>query len=134
MFPTDRGIQPMELAREAEARGFDSIWFPEHSHIPCSRQTPWGGIEGAPPLPEEYWRTHDQFIALTAAAAVTTKLRLGTGITLPSDQAKDLCERILNAVSMEGERMQVSAVPSISLCIATSAVTALSNAEHHDSD
>lgn len=82
MFPTDRGIQPVELAREAEARGFDAIWFPEHSHIPCSRSTPWGGIEGAPPLPEEYWRTHDQFIALTAAAAVTTKLRLGTGITL----------------------------------------------------
>ena len=82
MFPTDRGIQPVEFAREAEARGFDSIWFPEHSHIPCSRTTPWGGIEGAPPLPEEYWRTHDQFIALTAAAAVTTKLRLGTGITL----------------------------------------------------
>ena len=82
MFPTDRGLQPIELAREAEARGFDAIWFPEHSHIPCSRGTPWGGIEGAPPLPEEYWRTHDQFIALTAAAAVTTKLRLGTGITL----------------------------------------------------
>ena len=82
MFPTDRGLQPIELAREAEARGFDAIWFPEHSHIPCSRATPWGGIDGAPPLPEEYWRTHDQFIALTAAAAVTTKLRLGTGITL----------------------------------------------------
>jgi probable F420-dependent oxidoreductase len=82
MFPTDRGIQPMELAREAESRGFDSLWFPEHSHIPVSRRTPWGGIPGAPPLPEEYWRTHDQFIALTAAAAVTTTLRLGTGITL----------------------------------------------------
>ena len=82
MFPTDRGIQPMELAREAEARGFDSLWFPEHSHIPISRRTPWGGRAGAPPLPEEYWRTHDQFVALTAAAAVTTTLRLGTGITL----------------------------------------------------
>jgi probable F420-dependent oxidoreductase len=82
MFPTDLGIQPIELAREAEARGFDSLWFPEHSHIPVSRRTPWGGIAGAPPLPEEYWRTYDQFIALTAAAAVTTTLRLGTGITL----------------------------------------------------
>jgi probable F420-dependent oxidoreductase len=82
IFPTDRGIQPMELAREAEARGFDSLWFPEHSHIPTSRRSPWGGIAGAPPLPEEYWRSHDQFIALTAAAAVTTRLRLGTGITL----------------------------------------------------
>ena len=82
MFPTDLGIQPVELAREAEARGFDSLWFPEHSHIPTSRRTPWGGREGAPPLPEEYWRTHDQFVALTAAAVVTTTLRLGTGITL----------------------------------------------------
>jgi probable F420-dependent oxidoreductase len=82
MFPTDLGIQPVEVAREAEARGFDSLWFPEHSHIPSSRRTPWGGIEGAPPLPEEYWRTHDQFVALTAAAVATTTLRLGTGITL----------------------------------------------------
>ena len=82
MFPTDRGIQPIELAREAESRGFDSLWFPEHSHIPTSRRTPWGGIEGAPPLPEEYWRTHDQFVALSAAAAVTSTIKLGTGITL----------------------------------------------------
>lgn len=82
MFPTDKGIQPTELAREAETRGFDTLWFPEHSHIPTSRRTPWGGREGAPPLPEEYWRTHDQFLALTAAAVVTTTLKLGTGITL----------------------------------------------------
>jgi probable F420-dependent oxidoreductase len=82
IFPTDKGIQPVELARELEARGFRSLWMPEHSHIPTSRRTPWGGREGAPALPEEYWRTHDQFIALTAAAAVTTNLKLGTGITL----------------------------------------------------
>ena len=43
IFPTDKGIQPIELGREAEARGFDSLWFPEHSHIPTSRRTPWGG-------------------------------------------------------------------------------------------
>ncbi|MGZ4700298.1 MAG: LLM class F420-dependent oxidoreductase [Ilumatobacteraceae bacterium] len=82
IFPTDRGIQPVELARQAESRGFDSLWFPEHSHIPISRLTPWGGRAGAPPLPEEYWRTHDQFVALSAAAAVPTTLRLATGITL----------------------------------------------------
>ncbi len=82
MFPTDRGIQPIELARQAESRGFDSLWFPEHSHIPVSRRSPWGGVAGAAPLPEEYWRTHDQFVALAAAAAVTTTLRLATGITL----------------------------------------------------
>ena len=82
IFPTDRGIQPLEVAREAEARGFRSLWFPEHSHIPTSRETPWGGRAGAPPLPEEYWRTHDQFLALAAVAGATTTLQLGTGITL----------------------------------------------------
>ncbi len=82
MFPTDTAIQPIELAKEVEARGFESLWFPEHSHIPASRETPWGGRKNAPPLPDIYWRSHDQFIALTAAAAVTTKIRLGTGITL----------------------------------------------------
>lgn len=82
IFPTDKGIQPIELGKEAEARGFDSLWFPEHSHIPTSRISPWGGIPGAPPLPEEYWHTHDQFLALAAVAAVTTTLKLGTGITL----------------------------------------------------
>jgi probable F420-dependent oxidoreductase len=82
IFPTDRGIQPVEVAGELEGRGFDSLWFPEHSHIPVSRRTPWGGIAGAPPLPDEYARTHDQFVALAAAAAVTSSIRLGTGITL----------------------------------------------------
>ena len=82
IFPTDKSIQPIELAREVEARGFESLWFPEHSHIPISRETPWGGTKGAPPLPEMYWRTHDQFVALAACAAVTENIRLGTGITL----------------------------------------------------
>jgi probable F420-dependent oxidoreductase len=82
IFPTDRAIQPIPLARECEARGFESLWFPEHSHIPTSRETPWGGRADLGPLPEEYRRTHDQFIALAACAAVTTRLRLGTGITL----------------------------------------------------
>ncbi|NKC16509.1 MAG: TIGR03619 family F420-dependent LLM class oxidoreductase [Gammaproteobacteria bacterium] len=82
IFPTDTSIQPVELAKEVEARGFESLWFPEHSHIPVSRETPWGGREGAPPLPEMYWRAHDQFVALGACAAVTEKIRLGTGITL----------------------------------------------------
>jgi probable F420-dependent oxidoreductase len=82
IFPTDTSIRPDELAREVEARGFDSLWFPEHSHIPTSRKTPWGGKEGMPPLPEQYWRTLDQFVALAYAASATTDLRLGAGITL----------------------------------------------------
>jgi probable F420-dependent oxidoreductase len=79
MFPTDRAIQPVPLAREVEARGLESLWFPEHSHIPVSRKTPW---PGGPDLPEMYWRTHDQFVALAAAAAATQRIRLGTGICL----------------------------------------------------
>ena len=82
IFPTDTTLQPVQLARAVEDRGFESLWFPEHSHIPSSRKTPWGGRDGAPPLPEMYWRTHDQFVALAACAAVTTTLKLGTGITL----------------------------------------------------
>lgn len=82
IFPTDTTIRPDDLAREVEARGFESLWFPEHSHIPVSRETPWGGVKDAPPLPEQYWRSHDQFVALAFAASATSSLRLGTGITL----------------------------------------------------
>jgi probable F420-dependent oxidoreductase len=79
MFATDYAIRVDELARETEARGFESLWVPEHTHIPTSRRTPWPG--GAP-LPEEYWHTHDPFVALAVAAAVTTKLKIATGICL----------------------------------------------------
>lgn len=78
----DTAIRPDELAREVEARGFESLWFPEHSHIPLSRKTPWGGVDGAPPLPDYYWRSHDVFVALAYAAANTSTLRLGTGVAL----------------------------------------------------
>jgi probable F420-dependent oxidoreductase len=79
MFPTDYAIQPVELALAAEARGFESLWFPEHTHIPASRKTPFpGGTD----LPKEYWHTHDPFVALGAAASVTKTLRLGTGVCL----------------------------------------------------
>ena len=79
IFPTDYSIDPAELAREVEARGFESLWFPEHTHIPVSRRTPYpGGAE----LPEEYSHSLDPFVALGAAAAVTERLKLGTGITL----------------------------------------------------
>lgn len=79
IFATDYAIRIDELAREAEARGFESLWVPEHTHIPVSRKTPYpaGGD-----LPEEYWHTHDPFVALMAAAAVTQSLKIATGICL----------------------------------------------------
>jgi len=79
MFQADYAIRPDELAVEAEARGFESLFFPEHTHIPASRATPWPG--GAA-LPKEYWHTHDLFVALAAAAAVTKTIKIGSGICL----------------------------------------------------
>ena len=82
IFATDTTLQPVALGRAVEDRGFESLWLPEHSHIPTSRATPWGGVADAAPLPEMYRRTHDQFLALAAIAATTGTLVLGTGITL----------------------------------------------------
>jgi alkanesulfonate monooxygenase SsuD/methylene tetrahydromethanopterin reductase-like flavin-dependent oxidoreductase (luciferase family) len=79
MFPTDYTIGPVQLATEAERRGFASLWFPEHTHIPVGRRTPW---PGGGDLPQEYSHTLDPFVALGAAAAVTERLQLGTGICL----------------------------------------------------
>lgn len=79
MFATDYAIRPDELARACEERGFESVWYPEHTHIPASRQSPFpGGGE----LPQEYWHTHDLFVALMAAAAATKTIKLGSGICL----------------------------------------------------
>jgi len=82
MFVTDQSMDPVHLGEALEERGFESLWLPEHSHIPVSRETPWGGREGAPPLPEYYARTLDIFVALGAIAATTDRLRLGSGIAL----------------------------------------------------
>jgi len=78
-FPTDYGINMAELAKALEDRGFDSLFVPEHTHIPASRKSPFpGGGE----LPKRYSHTHDPFVCLSFAAAATKKLKLGTGILL----------------------------------------------------
>jgi len=78
-FPTDYGIHPGELGKALEDRGFDSLFVPEHTHIPASRQSPFpGGGE----LPKRYSHTHDPFVALSFAAAATRTLTVGTGILL----------------------------------------------------
>jgi probable F420-dependent oxidoreductase len=79
IFPTDLSIRPDRLAIAMEERGFESPWVPEHTHIPVGRRTPW---PGGPELPDMYRRTLDPFVALTAAAAVTTTLKVGTGVCL----------------------------------------------------
>ncbi|MEE8582026.1 MAG: LLM class F420-dependent oxidoreductase [Myxococcota bacterium] len=77
---SDRCMSPVELAREAEARGFHSLYVPEHTHIPTSRRTP--APTGDEELGEEYKRSLDPYVALAAAAALTTSIRLGTAIAL----------------------------------------------------
>ena len=79
MFFTDYAMAPGALAQALEARGFESVWAPEHSHIPLSRQSPYppGGD-----LPKQYYDAMDPFVSLTAAAAATTRLRIGTGVAL----------------------------------------------------
>ena len=78
-FPTDTSIEPQDLGPALEARGFESLFFAEHTHIPTSRRTPFIGGGELDPM---YWHSHDQFVALTMAAAVTKKLKIGTGVTL----------------------------------------------------
>jgi probable F420-dependent oxidoreductase len=75
-------MSPVEVAREAEARGFYSFYIPEHTHIPISRRTP--PPTGTEELGEEYLRSPDPYVALAAAASVTRTIRLGTGIGLPA--------------------------------------------------
>jgi probable F420-dependent oxidoreductase len=79
IFANDRAIHPAELARALEEHGLESFWVPEHTHIPTSRRTPYpdGGD-----LPDMYRRTLDPFVILAAAAAVTTRLKLATGVCL----------------------------------------------------
>jgi probable F420-dependent oxidoreductase len=79
MFFTDYSMTPAALARALEQRGFNILFAPEHSHIPLSRKTPF--VLGAE-LPKRYYDVMDPFVTLAAAAAVTTRLRLGTGVCL----------------------------------------------------
>ena len=79
IFLTDQTIQPVELARETEDRGFSSVWLPEHTHIPVSRRTPAPLGE---PLPDEYKRCLDPFVAMAMMTATTERLRVGTGVAL----------------------------------------------------
>ena len=79
IFFTDYSMGPADLGRALEQRGFDSLWAPEHSHIPLSRQSPFpaGGD-----LPKKYYDVMDPFVTLAAAAAATTRLKVATGICL----------------------------------------------------
>src|SRR3954453_5207579 len=78
-FPTHDGMSPGAVARMAEERGFSTLHFAEHTHIPASRESKWPGGDD---LPRKYWHSYDLFVALTDAAAATSRLRIGSGICL----------------------------------------------------
>src|SRR6185295_15345150 len=78
-FITEDTLPPDELATVLEQRGFESLWVPEHTHIPVERRSAWPG--GAD-LPSDYWKMYDPFVALAAAALATKTLKLGTGVCL----------------------------------------------------
>src|ERR1700741_4332654 len=81
-FPTYDAVSPAEVARLVEERGHRWLMFAEHTHIPASRETPWGGREGAPPLPAKYAKTYDLFVAMAMSLAGTSTLRVGSGVCL----------------------------------------------------
>jgi probable F420-dependent oxidoreductase len=78
-FPTHDGIGPGAVAKLVEEHGFESLFYAEHSHIPGARTSPYPGGE---PIPRKYYNTYDLFVAMTASAVATTRLRIGSGICL----------------------------------------------------
>jgi probable F420-dependent oxidoreductase len=106
LHTTDRSIAPAELAREAEARGFHSLYVPEHTHIPTSRRTP--PPTGGEDLSDEYLRSLDPWVALAAASALTQRIRLGTGIALPAQHdTLALAKQIATLDFLSGGRVVV---------------------------
>jgi probable F420-dependent oxidoreductase len=102
LFVTDYSIRPDEMARLAEERGFESLWFAEHSHIPVNRrsQYPLGGE-----LDKKYWHSLDPFVALTAAAMVTTRIKLATGIYIvPERDPMTMAKQVASIDMLSGGR------------------------------
>lgn len=106
MFATDLSMDVASLARAAEERGFDSVWIPEHTHIPTSRLTPppMGGAQ----LPEEYRRAVDPLVALAAAATATDSIHLGTGVLLPAQREPIVTAKaIATLANLAGGRLEL---------------------------
>jgi probable F420-dependent oxidoreductase len=103
-FPTHDGMGPGPLAAMVEERGQDALFFAEHTHIPASRESAWSG--GAQ-LPPKYWHCYELFVALTAAAAATTRLRVGSGICLVIERDPIVTAKAVASVDhLSGGRME----------------------------
>jgi probable F420-dependent oxidoreductase len=109
LFTCDRGITPAEAAKAAEDRGFDTFYVPEHTHIPVRRAAPHPGTGGA--LPDDrYLRTLDPWVSLPTAAAVTTRIGLGTAVALPAESDPiTLAKTIATVDHLSGGRVTVGA-------------------------
>ena len=109
LFSSDRGITPAELAQAAEERGFDTIYVPEHTHIPVRRDAahPTGGAD----LPDDrYLRTLDPWVSLATAAAVTSRIRLSTAVALPVESDPiTLAKTIATLDHLSGGRVTIGA-------------------------
>ena len=105
MFPSDEAVDPVTLGRAAEDAGFESLFFPEHTHIPASRESAWpGGDE----LPREYSHLYDPFVALSAVAARTERLRIGTGICLVVERVPiTLAKEVASLDRLSGGRFEL---------------------------
>ncbi len=127
-FVTDESIGPARLWKELEARGFDSVFLAEHSHIPLNRATPYpSGGE----LPRKYYRTLDPFVALTAMASHTSKLLLGTGIALLPQ--RDVIHTVKQVASVGRPTRicgQTSSPPKPSYCTTIGFISAATYASH----
>jgi probable F420-dependent oxidoreductase len=95
MFPTHDAVDPAALARLVEERGHGAVFFPEHTHIPAARESPW---DGGPELPRKYAHTYDLFVAMTAAAVATTRLRIGSGICLVVQREPIVCAKTVASI------------------------------------
>lgn len=108
-FLTDYGIEPLELARAVEERGFDALFLTEHTHIPASRRSPW---PGGGDLPQRYAHTYDPFVALAAMAAVTGRVVLGTGVCLVNQHHPlNLAKEVASLDRIAGGRFELGVGP-----------------------
>jgi probable F420-dependent oxidoreductase len=105
IFPTDYSLTPGELAVAMEEREFESLWVAEHTHIPCSRRSPW---PGGGDLPQMYYDVYSPMIALAAAAAATKKLKVATGISLiPQHDPFSLAKEVATLDQISGGRFML---------------------------
>ena len=98
-------MHPGEFAAAAEERGFESVWFAEHSHMPIGPITPGPPKAGEPGLPREYYAVADPFVALAMAAAATSTLKLATGICLvPQRDVFQTAKQVASLDALSGGR------------------------------